>query len=281
MISPIIKLVSLSCMISIVSGYTSTFTSISRSSFLIVTVSHAILASLAVMLYVVYILRLTLTPLLVWSVIIVTSLITCSFIVHVRAFTERELILSTIFALVLSIAALFMAILPGYMISRMWSFLTGSLFMVSDLDISIMFVICLFCSTLFTWFYREFILISYDYDYALATSLRARELYYLLSILISLTTLACVYVLGLFVTYAVLLIPGSILINARVRPSSSVFLTSILVFTTLVLSIFLSLNLNVPPSGLCGVIISIFAGLIILARLVISKFRNFKQILPP
>ncbi len=273
MINLLVKLVCLSALISIVSGFTSTYTSISRSSFLVVTVSHAILASLSILFYIVYIFNISINPLLVWIVVISTSLITCGFIIHVRELSERDLILSTIFALFLSIAALFMAILPGFMISRMWSFLTGSIFLISDQDIFIMFIICLFCSTLFTWFYREFILISYDYDYALSTSIRARALYYLLSILISLTTLACVYVLGLFVTYAVLLIPGSVLINAKVRPVYTIFLTSSLVFITLIISIFLSINLNIPPSGLCGIIISIFAGLVVIARVLLSRLR--------
>ena len=272
--SLIIELTCLSILISLLAGFSSTYTSISRSGFLVVTISHAILASLAVLFYIAYIFNIYVTPILTWTIMLITALPVCAFVSHVRLFSERDLILSIIFALMLSIAALFMAILPGFMISRMWSFLTGSILLVSPMDMTFIFIICLICSTLYTLFYREFLLVSYDYEYALATSIPAGAINYLLSILISISTLACVYVLGLFVTYAVMLIPGAVLVNARVRPSLSIFLNILIIFITLMISIMLAFKYNIPPSGLCGVMISILAGLAIFLKFLMKRFKK-------
>ncbi|NPA24032.1 MAG: metal ABC transporter permease [Crenarchaeota archaeon] len=275
--SLIVELVCVSILIALLAGYSSTFTSISRSSFLVVTISHAILATLAALFYIAYIYSLHVGPLLIWLVMFVTALSVCAFVSHVRLFSERDLVLSIIFALMLSIAALFMAVLPGYMVSRMWSFLTGSLLLITPVDISLIFIICLICSTLYTFFYREFLLVSYDYEYALATSISASAMNYVLSILISIATLACVYVLGLFVTYAVMLIPGSVLVNARVRPSTSVIMSIMIVFITLMISIGLAFSYNIPPSGLCGVMISVLAGLVILVRFLTRRIKRTRS----
>ncbi len=272
--SLILELICLSVLISLLSGFSSTFTSISRSGFLVVTVSHAILASLAVLFYVAYLCGVHVSSTLVWLIMLLTALPVCAFVSHVRLFGERDLILSIIFALMLSIAALFMAILPGYMVSRMWSFLTGSLLLVSPIDVFFVFIICIICSTFYTFFYREFLLVSYDYEYALATSIPASTMNYLLSILISISTLACVYVLGLFVTYAVMLIPGAVLANARIRTSTSIIANTLTVFATLIISITLAFRYNIPPSGLCGVMISIVAGLVTLLRFLSKKLRK-------
>ncbi len=258
----------LSSFIALITGFTTSYAAFSRSEFLIVTVAHSALAGLAILYYLSYILGFQVTSLHEWLILIVLTLAVCFAVGRIREHGEKELISAIIFALTLSIAALFMALLPGNLIARMWGFLTGSILLVTKVDLLIVALITLIMCPLYTLFYREFLLVSYDYEYALSTGICARVLNYLLSVMISLTTLVCTYTVGLFVTYAILLIPGTLLSRAHLRARSVIIFSSLIVFLSLLTSTLISSLVPVPPSGLCGVVACALSMLPYLARTV-------------
>ncbi len=271
MLDTIVQLLVVSTLLSLISGYTSTFASISRSEFLVVTISHTVLAGLAALLYLSYVLHFQVSELHMWLISIVVALVTCATLVSIREHGEKELIVALVFASMLSVAALFMALLPGYLIARMWSFLTGNILLVTPDDMFMLFLICLVSCILYTLYYREFVLISYDMEYALSTSISARVMLYALSMLISVAVLACVYIVGLFVTYALLMIPGTVLAKARFRIRDMTVTSTLITLTSLVLSTMIALKLNVPPSGLCGICVCILTSLTFLVRAVAMR----------
>ena len=120
-------------------------------------------------------------------------------------------------------------------------------------------------------FYREFLLISYDYEYALSTSIPARTLDYILSLLISVTTLVCVYTVGVFVTYAMLMIPRMVLIKTRLRVSNVIILSIITIFTSLIFSLLVSYVFELAPSGLCGLTLCLICVLTYVIMLIASR----------
>ncbi|GEM_PF-4033104 len=271
MLGTIVELIVVSILLSLISGYTSTFASISRSEFLVVTISHTVLAGLAALLYSSYVFHFQVSELHMWLISIVVAVVTCAALVSIREHGEKELIVALVFASMLSVAAFFMALLPGYLIARMWSFLTGNILLVTPDDVLMLFLICLVSCVLYTLYYREFILVSYDMEYALSTGISARAMLYILSMLISIAVLACVYIVGLFVTYALLMIPGTVLAKARFKIRDMTIISTVITLFSLVLSIILALKLNVPPSGLCGICVCILASLTFLARAIARR----------
>ncbi len=267
----LIQLLTISVLLSLIAGYTSTYASISRSEFLVVTISHAVLAGLAILLYISNMLHINVSELHMWITSLLVAILTCAALTSIREHEEKELIVALVFALTLSIAALFMALLPGYMIARMWSFLTGNILLTTPEDMFMLFIICLVCCTLYTFYYREFILVSYDMEYALSTGISARAILYLLSILISIAVLACVYIVGLFVSYAILMIPGTVLAKARFRIREMIITSTVTVFIALLLSTLIALKTNVPPSGLCGICICILTSLTFIIRIIAER----------
>jgi len=249
-----VQLAALSLLLSLLCGFTTSYAVLARAEFLIVTIAHAVLAGLAALYYVASMLHVEVTDVHAWIAALVVALAVCASMIRIREHAERELISAVVFAITLSIAALFMALLPGHLIAKMWSFLTGSILLISPEDVLIVFLATLIACTLYTLFYRDFVLIAYDLEYALSTSIHARALNYLLSMLIALTTLVCVYTVGVFVTYAILMIPGTLMARARLRVSHMIILSVIVILVSLLCSVSLALLLNLPPSGLCGVI---------------------------
>ncbi len=258
----------LSLFIALTSGFTTSYAAFSRSEFLIVTVAHSALAGLSVLYYISYIFGFQVSSMHEWLMLVLLTTVVCLAVGRIREHGEKELISAVIFALTLSIAALFMALLPGNLIARMWNFLTGSILLVTHLDLLIVSVISLVTCSLYTFFYREFLLISYDYEYALSTGIPARLLNYILSMLISLITIVCVYTVGLFVTYSILMIPGTLLSRARLRTNSMIVLSSAIVLLSLLTSVLLSSYVPVPPSGLCGIIVCVLSLVPYLARII-------------
>jgi ABC-type Mn2+/Zn2+ transport system permease subunit len=261
----------LSVLISLLCGFTSVYAAISRSEFLIVTVAHAILAGLAILYYISWITGIEVTDVHVWATMFIIALTVCTGIVKIREHGEKELIYSIIFAVTLSVAALFMSLLPGFLIAKMWAFLTGSILLVTSFDVLLVFVLCLIACSLYATMYREFLLVSYDIEYALATGLPARTLNYLLSILISIVTLVCVYTVGVFVTYAILMIPGIVLIRSRIRVGLAIPLSVLIILASLVLSYVISTTLNVTLSGMCGITLCLIAVLTYLIRVIVTR----------
>ena len=123
-----------------------------------------------------------------------------------RSKERADTIIGVMWALGMALGIILIELTPGYGVDLM-SYLFGSILSVPRLDIWCMCGLALFVIVIVAFFYREFIAMSYDEEFASVTGVPVRLLYFALLGLISLSVVMIIRVVGLILVIALLTIP--------------------------------------------------------------------------
>lgn len=115
-------------------------------------------------------------------------------------------IIGIMWATGMAIGIVFVDMTPGYNVDLM-SYLFGSIIAVPTGDIWYMLGLDVVIISLVTFFYREFLAISYDQQFAYLRGINVKFFYTLLLVLAALTVVAAIKVVGLILVIALLTIP--------------------------------------------------------------------------
>ena len=106
----------------------------------------------------------------------------------------------------MAIGIIFVDLTPGYNVDLM-SYLFGSIISVTSLDLYYIFILDIIILFLVILFYRQFLAISYDVEFAKLKGVNIKFFYILLLVLVSFTIVATIKVVGLILVIALLTIP--------------------------------------------------------------------------
>ena len=106
----------------------------------------------------------------------------------------------------MAIGIIFIDLTPGYNADLM-SYLFGSILAVSGTDIAFMSVLDLLFLALIALFYRQFVAISFDAEFAKLRGVNTAFFHYLLVCMMALCVVATIRVVGLILVIALLTIP--------------------------------------------------------------------------
>ena len=109
----------------------------------------------------------------------------------------------------MSLGVIFIGLTPGY-VPDLFSYLFGNILTVPRNDIFIMAGLDLFIIIVVFLFYREFLAISFDEEYARAAGINTMFFYLLLLSLVALTVVMLIRIVGIIMVIALLTIPPSI-----------------------------------------------------------------------
>jgi zinc transport system permease protein len=132
-----------------------------------------------------------------------------STLMGVASFKNKEradTIIGVMWAVGMALGIILIELTPGYGVDLM-SYLFGSILSVPKLDIWCMCGLALVVIAIVAFFYREFIAMSYDEEFASVTGVPVRLLYFTLLGLISLSVVMIIRVVGLILVIALLTIP--------------------------------------------------------------------------
>lgn len=132
-----------------------------------------------------------------------------SMLMGVASFKSKEradTIIGVMWAIGMALGIILIELTPGYGVDLM-SYLFGSILSVPRLDIWCMCGLALFVIAMVAFFYREFIAMSYDEEFASVTGVPVRLLYFALLGLISLSVVMIIRVVGLILVIALLTMP--------------------------------------------------------------------------
>jgi len=115
-------------------------------------------------------------------------------------------IIGIMWATGMAIGIVFVDLTPGYNVDLM-SYLFGSIIAVPTSDIWYMLGLDVVIIALVTFFYREFLAISYDSEFAHLRGINIKFFYTLLLVLSALTVVAAIKVVGLILVIALISIP--------------------------------------------------------------------------
>lgn len=182
-------------------------------------------------------------------------------------FAEREdTAISAIWALGMAVGILFISATPGYSADLM-SYLFGNLLMSSTGHLWLIGALDVVILALVGVFYRQFLAVCFDPDFARVRGLRVERYYLLLLVLVALSVVMLIQVVGLILVIALMTLPAAI--AGRYLASVS----GMMVVATVLGMVFTSggLALSYGPDLPSGPVIIVLAGLAYLASAALKR----------
>ncbi len=183
-------------------GLVGPFVVAKRISYLAGGIAHAVLGGMGIAYY------LGFPPIRGALVAAVVAALLIGGIVLKRRQYEDTLI-GTVWAVGMAIGVLFIAKTPGYNVDLM-SYLFGNILLVSQSDLYIMVGVDLTIALVFSLFYKQFLAVAFDEEFARTRGVRVGLFYLLLLVMVALTVVLLIRVVGLILTIALLTLPAAI-----------------------------------------------------------------------
>lgn len=185
-----------------------------------------------------------------------------------------DTVISLFFSLGVALAIIVLGITQS-LGSNIYSYLFGSILTVSDRELLSSVLVCLFSLIFVYIYYRKLLLISFNEEIAVLRGVKVRTLNYLLIGMASANIVFAIKAVGLILASSFIAIPPmSALLVSTSFLSTLVVSVCVSLIATLA-GIFLSLELDIPPSGaviLCMVILFI---LFVFWRLLVNLRKKF------
>ncbi|RUM93876.1 MAG: metal ABC transporter permease [Thiothrix sp.] len=169
---------------------------------------------------------------------------------------QEDTLIAAFWAVGMAIGILFIAKTPGYN-TELMSYLFGNILMVSGQEIMWMLLLDLAVVATVGLFYKQFLAVSFDEEFATLRSLQVTAIYLLLLCLVAVTVVLLIQVVGLILVIALLTLP------AAIAGHYTQTLLGMMSIATLLSMLFTSLGLAISysPDLPAGATIILLAGL--------------------
>ncbi len=244
-----------SLLISINTGIVGTFVVIRRISYIAGAIAHSVLAGLGISKYLMAVHGIAvISP---YMGAILSALIAAIVIgsVSIYAKEREDTIIGAIWAIGMSVGLLFIAKTPGYNNDLMY-YLFGNILMISELDLIVMLVSDIAIIIICTLYYRYFVGICFDSEFAFVRGLRVNIYYILLLMIVALTVVILMSMVGIVLVLALLTLPAA---TAGLY-SYTVFRTIIIAIGVTLLSTLLGVYISYGPALPTGSVIVVVLG---------------------
>lgn len=181
-------------------------------------------------------------------------------IVTLKAKHRADTIIGVIWAIGMAIGILLLDLTPGYNVDLM-SYLFGSILTVPDSDIWMMVAVAAVIFGVVTYFYNDYLALSYDEEFAQIRGVRVNTLYVLMIVMLALGVVMIIQVVGLILVIALMTIPPYIAEKYSKSLVSMMVLSSVLSALFTVIGLWLSYVFNLT-SGASIIIVAGFGFLI-------------------
>ena len=181
----------------------------------------------------------------------------------------EDIIIAAVWSVGMAIGILFIAKTPGYNVDLM-SYLFGSILMVSTAELYIMLSLDVVLLLFVVFFYKQFLVVCFDEEFARLRGINVELIYLLLLCLVALTVVLLIQVVGLILVIALLTLPAAI---ASQYQNS---LKGIMVLALILGVIFTSTGLVVSydPDLPAGATIILIAGVCYILSFALQRYRK-------
>jgi zinc transport system permease protein len=234
---------------SLACGVTGTYVVVKRITFISGGIAHAVLGGMGVAYY------CGADPLVGAVTTALFSAVLLG-LVNLKAKQHEDTIISALWAVGMAVGIIFIAMTPGYNVDLM-SFLFGNILMVTSPVLKVLLGLDLIILLIVLVFYRHFLLVCFDEEYARLRGLPVELLYILLLCLIALTVIILSKVVGLILVIALLTLPAAVAGLLTANFGRMIGLATLLSLFFTLSGLIVSYHLNLPA----GAVIVLIAGL--------------------
>ncbi len=187
------------------------------------------------------------------NVLVCTSLFTIFLALILSFFTQKfparsDNFIAVIWNFGMAFGLVLIDLSPSYQ-NDLFVYLFGSILTVSDFSLLNLLVLNLVFLSLVLIFYKQFIALSFDKEFAYLRGVKTNLFHYLLLCMMALCIVACMQAVGLILILALLSIPCFIAESFTKSLSSMILVSFLLSALFCVLGIFLSYGLNLSSSA--------------------------------
>ncbi len=190
-------------------------------------------------------------------------------LITLKQSNRSDTIIAVFWALGMAIGIIFIDLTSGYSVNLM-SYLFGSILSVPKSDIYIMTLHNIVILSLVSFFYKEFLAMSYDSEFATLRGVPVKFLYTLLLVMIAQTIVMTIQVVGLILVIALLTIPVYIAEKFSKSLSKMMIISSFLGFIFTLVGLFFSYTFNISS----GASIIAIASSVFFITLVFEAFKK-------
>lgn len=234
---------------SIVCGTIGSLVVVKRISFVSGAIAHSVLGGIGLAYF------LGTSPILGAFVFAILAAVLISYVKQ-RKKQNEDTVLSAFWAVGMAIGIIFMSKTPGYNTNLM-SYLFGNILLVSNSDLLSLLLLVIVIITTVLIFYRQFIAIIFDEEFARLKKIKVDFMYTLLLILISLSVVILIRIVGIILVIALLTLPAAISRFFNRSIGGMMFWASVLGLVFTILGLWISYILDLPT----GSVIIVLAGL--------------------
>ena len=175
--------------------------------------------------------------------------------VSLKSRVYEDLMISSLWATGMAVGILFIVHTPGYRADLM-SYLFGNILIMGKSDLILMASLDLILVTTLLVFFKQFVAVTFDEEFARLRGIQVTGFYILLLCLIALTTVILIQVVGLILVIALLTMPAGIA-GMFVRSLRKMMIVAISISIILTLAgLFVSYYLNLPSGAIMILIVS-------------------------
>jgi len=187
---------------SVACGIVGSFVVVKRIGYIAGGIAHAVLGGMGIAYYFGY------SPI---GGAIVAALLSAGVIgwINLHWKQQEDTIISALWSVGMATGVLFIARTPGYNVDLM-SYLFGNILMIPRQDLYLIFALDLAIAVIILLFYKQFLAVAFDEEFARLRGVRVDFFYLLLLALVSLTVVILIQVVGLIMVIALLTLPAAI-----------------------------------------------------------------------
>ncbi len=187
--------------------------------------------------------------------------------ISVKAKHRADTVIGVIWAIGMALGIILLDLTPGYNVDLM-SYLFGSILTVPDSDLWIMLGLGIMVAGLVLFFYKDFLAISYDEEFARTRGVRVRGLYFMLIGMLAVSVVMIIQVVGLILVIALLTIPPFIAEKFVRSLAQMMLVSSLLCAVFSIIGLWISYQFNLTS----GATIIMVAGIGFLISLIAERF---------
>ena len=243
-------------------GIIGTYVVVKRISFLTGGIAHTVLAGMGIA----YFFK---GPPIMGAVI--AALVTAVLIgwIKLRWRQDEDVLIAAFWSVGMAIGILFIAKTPGYNTDLM-SYLFGNILLITSKDLVLMAVLdVLVIATVFA-FYKQFLVATFDEEFARLRGINVEAYYILLLCMIALTIVLLIQIVGLILVMALLVLPAASAVQFSSSIPRMMMIAVVLSAVITTSGLMLSYQPDLPP----GASIIVVAGLVYFVSIISRRFRK-------
>jgi len=147
-----------------------------------------------------------------------------------------------------AVGVLISSVAKGFNVD-LFSYLFGSILVISNLDVILSVALSMAVIFMIFFYYNSLFAITYDEEYGKVIGLNTKTLNYLISVLTSITIVLGIRIVGTMLISSMIIFPTVTALQISRGFKSTIFISSLISITTVVIGVFLSYIMNLPTGA--------------------------------